>query len=88
MHMMQYDTYSRSHRLALKRPVTGPPTHPPGNYRTDKQLTAPADRPVSDAAKTVAFTTAVAVGGADMRAAPAHPGDRKVILKEPHARAA
>ena len=37
---------------------------PPRNSRTDKQLTAPADRPVRDPAHAVAFTAAVAVGGA------------------------
>ena len=39
---------------------------PPPAFRTDKQLTAPADRPVRDPAPAGAFTTAVAIaiGGA------------------------
>ena len=56
---------------------------PPRNSRTDKQLTAPADRPVRDPAHAVAFTAAVAVGGAGsvprrtgMRTARALPGHR------------
>ena len=55
---------------------------PPQHFRTEKQLTARADRPVRDPAHAVAFTTAVAVGGAGsvhrrtgMRAARALPGD-------------
>ena len=42
------------------------PVHPTPLYlfRTEKQLTAPADRPVRGPAHTVAFTTAVAIRGA------------------------
>ena len=54
-----------------------------GRGRAEKQRTAPADRPVRDPARPVAFTTAVAIGGAGsvhrrngMRAARALPGDR------------
>ena len=56
---------------------------PPPLVRTEKQLSAPADRPVRDPAHAVAFTTAVAVGGSasvrrrtGMRAARALHGDR------------
>ena len=65
--------------------VRSPP--PPHTHthtlRTEKQLTARADRPVRDPAHTVAFTTAVAIGGArsvhrqtGMLAARVLPGDR------------
>ena len=37
---------------------------PPPLFLTEKQLTAPADRPLRYPAYAVAFTTAVAVGGA------------------------
>ena len=46
--------------------VRSPPPHT-HTLRTEKQLTAPADRPVRDPAHTVAFTTAVAIGGATSR---------------------
>ena len=36
----------------------------PPLLRTEKQLTAPADRPLRDPAHAVAFTTAAAIGGA------------------------
>ena len=35
----------------------------PLTFRTEKQLTAPADRSVRESAHAVAFTTAVAIGG-------------------------
>ena len=88
--MKRHDDSPRSDRLAVTQPVrpilpAGPP--PPGstshNSLYDKQLTASADRPVRDPAHAVAFTTAVAVGGAGsvhrqngMRTARALPGDR------------
>ena len=53
------------------------------HFRTEKQLTAPADRPVRDPAHAVAYITAIAIGGAGsvhrrtgIRAARALPGDR------------
>ena len=51
----------RSDRFAVTRPVHHTP---PQLFQTDKQLTARADRPLRDPAHTVAFTTAVAIGGA------------------------
>ena len=39
-----------------------PPTPVPKHFRTEKQLTAPADRPVRDPAHAVAFSTGVAAG--------------------------
>ena len=50
-------------------PVRTLPRPPPGNSRTYKQLTAPADRPVRDrpvrdVAHADSFTTAVAIRGA------------------------
>ena len=77
----------RSHRRVMHGPV-GPHNKlalmPPSPLvRTEKQLSAPADRPVRDPAHAVAFTTAVAVGGSasvrrrtGMRAARALHGDR------------
>ena len=77
----------RSHRRVMHGPV-GPHNKlalmpPPPLVRTEKQLSAPADRPVRDPAHAVAFTTAVAVGGSasvrrrtGMRAARALHGDR------------
>ena len=47
----------------LSSPPPPPPPPPPQLFRTEKQLTAPADRPVRAPAHAVAFTTAVAVGG-------------------------
>ena len=80
MPMKRHDDSQRSHRLAVTQPILPPP---PPLFRTEKQLTAPADRPVRDLAHAVAFTTAVAVGGAGsvhrrtgMRAARALLGDR------------
>ena len=78
--MNHHDDSQRSGRL-----VTPPvrPTRPPSNSLYEKQLTAPADRPARDPAHAVAFTAAVAAGGAGsvhrrtgMRAARALPGDR------------
>ena len=70
----------RSDRFAVTRPVHHTP---PQLFQTDKQLTARADRPLRDPAHTVAFTTAVAIGGArsvhrrtGMLAARVLPGDR------------
>ena len=77
----------RSHRRVMHGPV-GPHNKLalyalPPIVRTEKQLTAPADRPVRESAHAVAFTTAVAVGGSasvhrrtGMRAARALHGDR------------
>ena len=63
--------------------VRSPPPLTPSNSLYENQLTAPADRPVRDPAHAVAFTAAVAIGGAGsvhrrtgMRAARALPGDR------------
>ena len=78
MLMDRHDHSQRSGRSAVTRPV-----HPlPPLFRTEKQLTAPADRPVPDAAHAVAFTTAVVIRGAGsvhlrtgMRTARALPGD-------------
>ena len=68
-------------RLPARHPAHPPP--PPSNSLYENQLTAPADRPARDPAHAVAFTAAVAVGGAGsvhrrtgMRAARALPGDR------------
>ena len=59
--MTRHDDSQRSDRLAVTQPIL---PRPPPLFQTEKQLTAPADRPVRDAAHAVAFTTAVAVGGA------------------------
>ena len=66
----------------ISRGLTNGEESPP-LFQTEKQLTARADRPVRDPAHTVAFTTAVAVGGARsvhrrtrMLAARVLPGDR------------
>ena len=67
--MKRHDDSQRSGRLAVTQPVH------PSPFRTEKQLTAPADRPVRDPAHAVAFTTAVAVGGASS-VHRALPGDR------------
>ena len=81
--MKRHDDRQRSDRLAVTQPV-----HPPSLphfFRTDKQLTAPADRRVRDPAHAGAFTTAVAIaiGGASsvhrrtgMQTARALPVDR------------
>ena len=60
MRMERHHDSQRSGRLAVTQPV------PPHFFRTDKQLTAPADRRVRDPAHAGAFTTAVAIaiGGA------------------------
>ena len=78
MRMNRHDDSQRSGRLVR-------PTTTPVNSSYEKQLTAPADRPVRDPARAGAFTTAVAIGGAGsvhrrtgMRAARALPGDRNV----------
>ena len=80
MRMNRHDDSQRSGRL-VTQPVR--PTQPPSNSLYEKQLTAPADRPLRDPAHAVAFTAAVTVGGAGsvhrrtgMRAARALPGDR------------
>ena len=84
MRMNRHDDSQRSGRL-VTQPVR--PTQPPSNSLYEKQLTAPAgrpaDRPLRDPAHAVAFTAAVAIGGAGsvhrrtgMRAARALPGDR------------
>ena len=67
MRMERHDDSQRSGRLAVTQPVH--PTRilpPPVPFRTDKQLTAPADRRVRESAHAGAFTTAVAIaiGGA------------------------
>ena len=74
--MKRHDDSQRSSRLAVTQPMYRPLTS-----RTEKQLTARADRPLRDPAHAVAFTTAVAVGGTGsvhrrtgMRAAPTLPG--------------
>ena len=59
--MKRHDDRQRSDRFAVTRPVHH--TLPPHFFKTEKQLTAPADRPVRESAHTVAFTTAVAIGG-------------------------
>ena len=49
------------------RPILVYPPPPPPRarlFRTEKQLTAPADRPVRESAHAVAFTTVVAIRGA------------------------
>ena len=51
----------RSHSKVPLPPTTHTHTH---TFRTEQQLTAPADRPVRDLAHAVAFTTAVAIRGA------------------------
>ena len=60
--MKRHDDRQRSDRFAVTRPVHHTPPAP--LFQTEKQLTARADRPLRDPAHTVAFTTAVAVGGA------------------------
>ena len=74
--MTRHDNSQRSSRLAVTQPMYRPLTS-----RTEKQLTARADRPLRDPAHAVAFTTAVAVGGTGsvhrrtgMRAGPTLPG--------------
>ena len=63
--MKRHDDSERSGRLAVTQPVHPTPPPPP-TFRTDEQLTAPADRRVRDPAHTtVAFTTAVAIRGTD-----------------------
>ena len=76
--MKRHDNSQRSSRLAVTQPM-----YPPLTSRTEKQLTARADRPLRDPAHTVAFTTAVAIGGArsvhrrtGMLGARVLPGDR------------
>ncbi len=68
-------------RYAAGRSILAYPLYPP-TLRTEQQLTARADRRVRDPAHTVAFTTAVAIGGArsvhrrtGMLAAHVLPGD-------------
>ena len=61
--MKRHDDSKRSNRLAVRQPVRL--NRPPPTFRTEKQLTAPADRPVRAPAHAVAFTTAVAIRGAD-----------------------
>ncbi len=63
--------------------VRSPPPPHTQHFRTEKQLTAPADRPVRESAHAVAFTTAVVIRGAGsvhrrtgMRTARALAGDR------------
>ena len=82
MPMKRHDDSQRSGRLAVTQPVH---PRPPHFFRTDKQLTAPADRRVRDPAHAGAFTTAVAIaigcaGSAHrqtgMRTGHALPGDR------------
>ena len=79
--MKRHDDSQRSDRLAVTQLILPPPPL----FRTEKQLTltARADRPVRGPAHTVAFTTAVAIGGArsvhrrtGMLAARVLPGDR------------
>ena len=79
--MKRHDDRQRSDRFAVTRPVHHTP--PPHFFKTEKQLTARADRPLRDPAHTVAFTTAVAIGGArsvhrrtGMLGARVLPGDR------------
>ena len=78
--MTRHDDSQRSDRLAVTQPMLPPPL-----FRTDKQLTAPADRRVRENAHAGAFTTAVAIaigcaGSAHrqtgMRTGHALPGDR------------
>ena len=59
----------RSHSKVMHGPCRPPQQAklaltPPQLFRTDEQLTAPADRPVRAPAHAVAFTTAVAIRGA------------------------
>ena len=70
---------------ALPVDATGTSCSPPSprHFQTEKQLTAPADRPVRDPAHALALTPAVALRGAGsvrrqtgMRTARALPGDR------------
>ena len=92
MRMRRNDSTQRCRRLKIVQPMRSaailpPPLPPPctnfQNREAEKQLSAPADRPVRDPAHAVAFTTAVAIGGVGsvhrrtgMRTAPALPGDR------------
>ena len=51
-------------RQSRQAPSGNATAHPPlPTFRTEKQLTAPADRSVHDPAHAVAFTAAVAIGG-------------------------
>ena len=59
--MKRHDHSQRSGRLAMTQPVYPTPPVPPA-FRTEKQLTAPADRPVRESAHAVAFSTGVAAG--------------------------
>ena len=81
MVIKRHDDRQRSDRFAVTRQVHRTPP-PPNFFQTEKQLTARADRPVRESAHTVAFTTAVAIGGArsvhrrtGMRTARALPAD-------------
>ena len=76
--MERRDNSQRSSRSAVTQPM-----YPPPLFQTEKQLTAPADRPLRHPAHTVAFTTAVGLGGASsvhrrtgMQTARALPVDR------------
>ena len=92
--MKRHDDRQRSDRLVVTQPLQAP------SLRTEKQLTAPADRPVRAFAHLVPFTTAASVRGAGSAIAEPHPKQTtsvlsnlrkeevKMILKEPWARAA
>ena len=82
--MNRHDDSQRSGRL-VTQPVRPTPctSSPRANSLYEKQLTAPADRPVRTPAHAVAFTTAATLGGAGsvhrqtgMRVAGTLPGDR------------
>ena len=86
---MTRDDNNQRCRLKMALPLRSAAALPPctPTSRADKQLTAPADRPVRHLTHAVTFTTTVAVAGSsdgagsvhrrtDMRAARALPGDR------------
>ena len=58
--MTRHDDSQRSDRLAVTQPILPPPQF----FQTEKQLTAPADRPLRDPAHAVAFTLPVDCNGA------------------------
>ena len=97
------DPSSRSVVKFMSRVMDGPaglhnplgPSAPLGTFRTQKQLTAPADLPVRNPAYAFATSVAIAIGAAGsvhrrtgMRSTRSLSGQRSLILKEPHPRAA
>ena len=88
-HIVQNGSQRRG-RLAVRQPARPAPAPPPRTLRTEKQLTAPADRRVRSPAHAVAFTTAAAaaaIGGAGPFESPSQRGERRHLLRRPVAAA-